>query len=144
MRHQRKNVFISHIHEDDAGLRKIKDLLKNRGFDLRDSSISAEKPNNASNPDYIKSGILAPRIRWSGTMIVYVSPQTRNSNWVNWEIEYAHKKGKRIVGVWARGAADCDLPEALDEYGDAMVGWDSNRIIDAITGKIDDWDKLKR
>jgi hypothetical protein len=139
MTEETRNVFISHVHEDDEGLGKLKELLGNKGFNIRDGSINAEKPNDASNPDYIKSEILAPRIRWAGTMIVYISPQTRNSPWVDWEIEYAHKAEKRIVGVWAHGAAECDVPDALDKYADAVVGWNSDRIIDAVTGQINDW-----
>ena len=134
-----RNVFISHIHEDDAGLGKTKDLLSKQGYALRDGSISADKPNDASNADYIKSEILAPKIRWAGTMLVYVTPDTCNSAWVEWEIEYAHKIGKRIVGVWGQGDAECEVPDALDKYADAVVGWDSGRIIDAIEGKINDW-----
>ena len=57
-----KNVFISHIHEDDAGLGKLKDLLKAKGLTIRDYSINADNPNNAKSEDYIKSEILAPRI----------------------------------------------------------------------------------
>ena len=139
MADETRNIFISHVHEDDAGLAKLKDLLATKGFNARDASITAEKPNMARNPDYIKSTILAPRIKWSGTMIVYVSPATRNSPWVDWEIEYAHKVGKRIVGVWARGANESDTPDALDLYADAVVGWNSDRIIGAVIGKIDDW-----
>ena len=127
-----RNVFISHIHEDDAGLGKTKDLLSKKGYALRDSSISADNPNAASSDDYIKSGILAPRIQWAGTMLVYVTPDTGKSPWVDWEIDYAHRHGKRIVGVWAQGDAECDVPDALDKYADAVVGWDSSRIIDAM------------
>ncbi len=134
-----RNVFISHVHENDDGLGKMKELLEAKGFNIRDGSINAEKPNNASDPNYIKSQILAPRIQWAGTMIVYISPQTRSSPWVDWEIEYAHKLGKRIIGVWAHGAAECDVPDALDKYADAVVGWNGDRIIDAINGKINDW-----
>ena len=139
MAEQTRNIFISHVHEDDDGLGKLKELLGNKGFDIRDGSINAEKPNNASDPNYIKSEILAPRIQWAGAMIVYISPQTRNSEWVDWEIEYAQKIGKRVVGVWAHGAAECDVPEALDKYADAVVGWNGDRIIDAINGKVNDW-----
>ena len=64
------NVFISHIHEDDEGLFKLKELLSSHDFEIIDSSINAEKPNDAQNPDYIKSQILAPRIQWAGTMLV--------------------------------------------------------------------------
>ena len=139
MAERTRNVFISHIHKDDAGLGNVKDLLSKKDFAIRDSSISADKPNDASNPDYIKSEILAPRIRWAGTMLVYITPETYNSPWVEWEIEYAHKHGTRIVGVWGQGDAECQVPDALDKYADAVVGWDSNRIIDAIEDRINDW-----
>lgn len=134
-----RNVFISHIHEDDEGLAKLTELAGKHGLHCRDSSINSAKPNAAKDPDYIKREILAPQIDWAGVLIVYVSPQTKNSEWVNWEIEYAHKLGKRIVGVWAHGAGDCDIPEALDQYGDALVGWHGEDIVAAITGQSNDW-----
>lgn len=135
-----KNVFISHVHADDGGLQKLKDLLAPKGTDIRDSSIHTGKFNKASDPDYIKSQILAPAIKWAGVFICYVSPRTKDSDWVNWEIEYAVKQGKRIVGVWAYGENECDLPSALEEYADAVVGWHGDSIIDAISGK-DGWEK---
>lgn len=134
-----RNVFISHVHEDDHGLERLKNLLAPRGFTIRDASISSRNPNQATDPEYIKYQILAPQIRWAGVMIVYISPKTRDSEWVNWEIEYAAKNDKRIIGVWAHGSNECDIPDALDDYADAVVGWDSQRIIDAISGKIRDW-----
>jgi hypothetical protein len=136
-----RNVFISHIHEDDAGLVKVKDLLAKHGMTIRDSSIHAGKPNNAKAEDYIKSDILAPQINWASTLVVYVSPDTKNSKWVNWEIEYAHKMGKRIVGVWEHGVKDCELPDALTNYADAVVGWSGSSIVDAIEGNCDVWEK---
>lgn len=135
-----KNVFISHIHEDDHGLKKLKNLLAPKGMDVRDSSIHTEKFNNAKDPDYIKTGILAPAINWAGVFICYVSEKTKDSEWVNWEIEYAAKQGKRIVGVWGHGEKDCELPAALSEYADAMVGWQGSPIIDAVEGK-DTWER---
>lgn len=134
-----KNVFISHIHEDDEGLGKLKSLLKNNGMTTRDYSINADNPNNAHSEDYIKSQILAPRIQQSSTLIVYISPETKDSKYVNWEIEYAEKKDKRIVGVWAYGEKGCEIPQALDKYADAVAGWTGDSIIDAINGKINGW-----
>jgi len=133
-----KNVFISHVHEDDAGLQKLKDLLAAKGMNVRDSSVHTGKFNDAKDPAYIKTGILAPLINWAGTFICYVSPQTKNSDWVNWEIEYAAKQGKRIVGVWQHGDQGCELPDALKEYADAVVGWNGDAIVDAINGQ-DGW-----
>ena len=105
-----KNVFISHVHEDDEGLADLKELIAKGGLTVRDSSINSSNPNDAKDPDYIKSQILAPQIQWASTLLVYITPETKDSEWVNWEIEYAEKAGKRIVGIYARGANDCDVP----------------------------------
>ncbi len=129
-----RNVFISHIHEDDEGLSNLKDLVAKHGMSCRDASITKEKFNDAQNEDYIKYQILAPRINWCSALVVYISPETKSSEWVNWEIEYAHKQGKQIIGVWEQGAKECELPEALNKYADAVVGWNGESIIDAING----------
>ena len=137
---QTRNVFISHIHEDDPGLAKLKALIQSNGMTVRDYSINADNPNSAHSEKYIKSEILAPRIRQCSTLLVYVSPETKDSSYVNWEIEYAAKQEKTIVGVWAHGEAECEVPPALTEYADAVVGWRGNRIIDAIRGKTHGWE----
>lgn len=137
MADETRNVFISHIHEDDSGLSKLKTLLKDNGMTIRDYSINSDNPNNAHSEDYIKSQILAPRIRLSGVVVVYISRDTKDSKYVNWEIEHAHGLGKRIVGVWAYGENGCEMPRALSDYADAVVGWRGSRIIDAISGEID-------
>ena len=41
---------------------------------IRDYSIRSDNPNNAHSEDYIKYQILAPRIRQSGVLVVYISP----------------------------------------------------------------------
>ena len=140
MAKETKNIFMSHIHEDDEDLGRLKNLLKANGMTVRDYSITADNPNNARSEDYIKSEILAPRIRQASTLVVYISPETKDSKYVNWEIEYAQKQDKQIVGVWAHGEKDCEVPEALDKYADAIVGWTGSHIIDAINGKINGWE----
>ena len=37
-------------------------------------------------------------------------------------------------------APECDLPKALEEHADALVGWNGPAIVDAINGK-DQWEK---
>ena len=134
-----RNTFISHIHENDSGVTDLKDLLSRHGLTCRDESITRDKFNAAQNEEYIKYGILAPRINWSGVFLVYISPETRRSAWVDWEIEYAHKQGKRIVGVWERGSNQCEPPQALELYADAVVGWHGESVLDAINGHSDVW-----
>jgi len=135
MSNEIKNVFISHVHKDDAGLKDLKNLMSKNGMDARDYSITSDKENNAKSPDYIKSSILAPQIDKCSTMVVYITPETKNSEWVNWEIERAHDNEMTIVGVWEQGSNGCDVPEALENFGDAIVGWEGGRIIDAINGE---------
>ncbi len=133
------NIFVSHYHSDAEHIEGIKNLLSKKNIQARDSSIyEAKEKNNAKNPEYIKS-IIRQQIQWAGTVIVLIGPKTSESDWVNWEIEYAAEKGKRIVGVFLRGATESDIPEALKENGDALVAWNSDKISQAIDGN-DIWD----
>lgn len=136
-----KNVFISHVHEDDDLVPKLKDLIRNAGMEVRDGSITSDKPNEAQNEEYIKREILEPRIQWASTLVVLITQDTAESWWVNWEIKRAVELGKNVVGVYAQGATDADIPEELQKCGDAaIVGWQGERVVDAINGQIHDWD----
>lgn len=136
---KRRNVFISHHHKDDSEVDKLSRLLSRKGFEIRNSSIRA-KPANRERlekglvKDEVIRRLLKMKMSWAGTVIVIVGKETHSRPWVNWEIEQAEKLGKRIVGVWAQGAKESDLPENLIKYRDAMVGWNSENIINAIDG----------
>ena len=138
---KRKNVFISHHHKDDAQVDKLTKLLGKNGYGIRNSSIRA-KPANRDRLDkgLVKDStikrLLRMKMSWAGTVIVLVGKKTHTRPWVNWEIEQAHKQGKKIVTVFERGLKDkVDIPSALEKYRTAQVGWDSGKIIDAIEGK---------
>ena len=135
------NAFISHIHEEEGDVPRLKNLMAEHGIAARNYSITSDKFNNAKKESYIKTQILGPHVKQSGVFIVHVAPDTKNSKWVNWEIEYAHKQEKRIVGIWQRGARGCELPEALQKYADAIVGWNGESIVDAINGNSNNWYK---
>ena len=129
------NVFVAHRHEDDSLVSDLKALLRGRGVEIRDASITSDRPNQASNADYIKQEILAPGIRWAGKVIVLITPETKNHPWVDWEIEYANKQDKPIIGVWAGSSLDCEVPEPLEKYADAIVGWNMEKIVRALNGE---------
>lgn len=129
------NLFISHHGKDEKYIPKVKALLQNKDYEVRDSSIVETEPNKAKDPDYIKT-LLRAQIDWAGTMLVLIGPETHTRPWVNWEIEYAAQHGdKRIVGVYLPGATDSDIPIALAEYGDACVAWNSDQLLRAIEGE---------
>lgn len=129
------NLFVSHLHEDDAQIENLRGLLSDRGMEIRDSSINSSRPNEAKDPEYIKHQILAPRIDWAGTMVVLISPETKDSEYVKWEIDYAAQTETRIVGVFTRGSAGTDMPEGLEDYADAIVNWSGDAVVEAIRGK---------
>ena len=134
-----KNVFISHQSGDDEHIQKLKDLLLSKGYQLKNSSADSTRPNQATNEEYIKR-LLRLRMQWAGTVIVLIGPETRKSHWVDWEIEIANKKGKKIVGVFINGASDSDVPDNFEKYGDELVGWTSEKIIQAIESEVGEWE----
>ncbi|MFC5404660.1 TIR domain-containing protein [Cohnella soli] len=134
MKQKSINVFISHYGGDEKHIPKVKGLIESKGYTVRDSSVVETEPNNAKNTEYIKS-LLRAKMDWAGTVIVLIGPQTHERDWVNWEIDYANRNDKRIVGVFLPGATDADLPESFEDYGDACVEWDSDQLISAIEGE---------
>lgn len=134
------NLFISHKGEDENKIDSFKKLMENKGYDFRDSSIRESEPNKAHNEDYIKYGILQPAIDWAGTVVVLIGKETHNSKWVDWEIEYALKNGKKVVGVFLPGAIDAVLPDALKDFGDSCVSWNADKIDEAIRNNKPIWE----
>lgn len=134
-----RNVFISHHGKDDGHIDELKSLLSKSGYALKNSSIDSTKPNEASNLEYIRQ-LLRDRIAWAKSFVVLIGPQTHERDWVNWEIEQAAKQGKRIVGIYIRGATDSVIPENFEKFGDALVGWNTDVIIGAIDGRVRNWE----
>lgn len=126
------NLFVSHSGKDEKKIDAFKKLMEKKGYDFRDSSIRESEPNRAHNEEYIKNEILKPAINWAGTMVVLVGRDTHNREWVDWEIEYAIKKGKKIIGVYLPGETEAILPPALTKFGYSCVGWNADKIDNAI------------
>lgn len=128
-----KNFFMSHHNVDEAHISNLKTLLANRGYTVKNSSIDSTRPNFASNEEYVKR-LLRLRIRWAGTFVCLIGHNTHERNWVNWEIEQAHRQGKHIVGIFTHGARAADVPENLNKYGNSLVPWRTDDIENAING----------
>lgn len=136
----RKNVFVSHHHKDDASVDGLSDLLKGKGYHLRNSSIRV----NQKNQDRIEQQkvsentirrLLRMKLRWASQLIVVIGKETHTRSWVNWEIDTAHKLGMPIIGVYENGLKDqVAIPEKLEEHGTARVGWTANSVIEALEG----------
>lgn len=128
------NVFVSHYHEDEENIKKFKDLLSDN-YCIKNYSVTSDKYNDAHNEEYIKYEYLRPLINQSSTLICLIGPETHDSTWVDWEIREAEKLGRQIIGVYIEGAKDSDIPPALEEFADAIVGWNTNNIEKALNGE---------
>lgn len=137
MTHDR-NVFVSHVHEDDKGVKAFKDLVEKQGMTVNDYSVTKDKSNKAKSDEHIKYGVLKPKIEACSVLVVYVTPKTKDSKWVDFEIKCAERLGKRIVGVWAHGHADCELPESLEDLADTVVAWNSENVVAALNGEFNE------
>jgi hypothetical protein len=136
---KRLHVFISHYHKDDTDVGNLTKLLNGRGYDVRNSSIRANPKNQERlNKGLVKEEtirrLLRMKISWAGKVIVLIGKDTHTRRWVNWEIEQAHKQNKDIIGVFARGATDADVPASLRKYGCGRVAWNADSIVAALEG----------
>lgn len=139
-----KNVFISHHHKDDKSVTDFTKLLAGKDYSIRNSSIRVnEKNKDRLEKDQIPrktlERLLSMKMKWAGTVVVLIGAKTHSREWVNWEIEEAAKQGKKIIGVFMHGGKDADIPENLEKFGDGLVGWNSEKIIDALEGKDVGW-----
>ena len=139
-----KNLFFSYYYKNSTEYDRLIEMLEDRGyFDYSNSSLDEE--SKAENEDYIKTKIRS-KINWAGTIVVLIGSGTYTRKYVNYEIEYARKKEKRIVGVYLRGKSQSKLPAELrkahnEDYDDlALVRWNSDSIVNAIRGT-NSWDE---
>ena len=149
-----RNVFVSHFHGHDEHVDKLTDVLAGRNFQIRNSSIRSLKPLNRDRwkmKDDQASGLkplprktierwLRRKISWAGATVVLIGKETAERDWINWEIREAHQQGKRIVGVYLKGATESDLPEDFKKYATSLVEWDPSKIIAAIEGRENDFE----
>jgi len=137
---KRRHIFISHHHKDEKVVSDFLALIGGHGYDIRNSSIRA-KPKNQSRldnnlvKDEVIKRLLRIKISWAGAVVVLIGKDTHTRHWVDWEIDKAKEQGKRIVGVFAQGGTDADIPQGLKDYSSAIVNWNTNSIMNAIDGE---------
>lgn len=134
------NVFISHHGKDDDKVQQLKKKLKSFNPNTKNYSIDSAKHLGAKPnwSDARINGVLKARIKQASIFICLIGKQTYQRPWVNREIELAARQGKTIIGIYAHGhASSAAPPEALNLYGNGIIGWNSlSKLNDIIQGKI--------
>ena len=126
-----RNVFISFASEDLNEVNLIRAQAKNENSNIEFNDFSLRKPFNSKDADYIKRGI-RERIRQSSVTIVYVSDETADSEWVDWEIRESLKMGKGVLAMHKGDIAPKRLPKAITENNINVLPWNQQLINDAI------------
>jgi hypothetical protein len=120
------NVFISHHGKDDEHVQRLKQRLKDNGYNIRNSSIDSTKHRPTRPSDHVIARCLRKGISWAGTFICLIGEKTHTRPWVNYEIKQAHLQGKSIIGIYKYGSSNAvELPEAFKKYGGSTIGWNS-------------------
>ena len=81
----KSNVFISFASEDLNDVNMLRAQAKNENSDIEFNDWSLKKPFDSEDAEYIKRGI-RERIRQCSVTVVYISDNTADSKWVDWEI----------------------------------------------------------
>lgn len=132
MAEETKGVLVGHSREDEVDVLKLKELLESQGIAVRDYSVGPDNPDGAE-PETLKRVVEECSI-----LVVYLSTETKDHKWIDAMIDCANSLNRRIVGVWAHEREEpCGIPGALEDYHNAVVGWTGNRILDAVSGKIE-------
>src|SRR5690606_25902448 len=132
-----RNIFISHHGKDDKHVQRLKQRLRDQGYNIRNSSVDSSKHRPVRPSDAVIERYLRRGISWAGTFICLIGEKTHTRPWVDYEIKQAHLQGKRIVGIFKHGCKDSvELPENFKRYGGTPLGWNSlDKLADAIDGK---------
>jgi hypothetical protein len=119
---ERRNVFISFAYEDIDEVNLLRGHSKNELSEIAFNDWSVPEAFDSVKADYIKSQI-ADRINRSSITIVYLSSDTNNSRWVNWEVEKSLELGKSVIAVYSGDKPPAALPEFVERHKIKVVPW---------------------
>ncbi len=131
----KRNVFISFATEDMDEVNLLRAQAKNENSDLEFNDWSLREPFESKRAEYIKKGI-KERIERSSVTLVYISPITANSNWVDWEIRESIKLGKGVIAVHTGDSPPSQVPSAIIEHKIPVIKWTASGIATAIENAI--------
>ena len=127
----KRNVFISFASEDLDEVNLLRGQAKNENSNIEFNDWSLREPFDSEKADYIKRGI-RERIRQSSVTVVYVSDNTTNSKWVDWEIRESLAMGKGVIAMHKGNNAPSRLPRAVTDNLISVLPWKQEELTKAI------------
>ena len=126
-RGNKHNVFISFSSKDIDEVNLLRGQAKNENSNIEFNDWSLKEPFDSEQADSIKRGI-RERIRQSSVTIVYLSNNTVDSKWVDWEIRESVAMNKVVVAMHKGNNPPQQLPRAITENKIQVVPWNQNQL----------------
>jgi hypothetical protein len=127
----KRSVFIAFASDDLDEINLLRGQAKNEQTDLEFIDRSLKDPFDSERAEYIKRGI-RERIKQASVTIVYLTDNSADSKWVDWEIRESARLGKGVVGMYRGDKPPQRLPNAAKELGIKVVPWNHEHLSDAI------------
>lgn len=127
----KRSVFISFARKDLDEVNLLRGQAKNENTDLEFIDRSVKEPFDSKNAEYIKRGI-RERIRQSSVTLCYITNNTAQSKWVDWEIRESITLGKGVIAMYKGDSPPVNLPPAIKEYKIKIVPWNHEELSQAI------------
>ena len=109
------NLFISFDWDDRNQVNGFRGMLANPDiYNLTHRDTSVKYDYSDLGNQAIKEAILK-KIKQSRVIICLISQKTKNSKWVNWELEQAMSSGKSILGFVLKDQP-VSLPQGCPEF----------------------------
>lgn len=124
------SVFICHDWEYSDEYDRVCEFLDTApNFRWRNLSVPEHDPLDTD--DMLEKN-LRDQIRPADVLLVLAGMYTAHSDWMDWEMAFARRIGKSIIGVKPWG--NVQLPVVVQRNADAIVGWNTDAIVSAIRG----------
>jgi len=121
-------VFICHDWEYSDEYYRICDFLDSApNFAWKNLSVPEHDPLDTD--DMLQKN-LRDQIRPADVMLVLAGMYTARSRWMDWEMAFARRIGRHIIGVKPWG--NVQLPVVVQNSADEIIGWNTESIVNAI------------
>lgn len=127
----KRNVFLSFAMEDRDEVNLLRGQAKNENAELEFNDWSLREPFDSDNAEYVRRGI-RERMRQCSLTLVYLSPSSAKSPWVDWEISESIEMGKAVIGVYRGDRPPTQIPAAARSNRIPLVPWRHPELMRAI------------
>ena len=124
------NIFISHAWDYNDDYYRLENMLDEADdFEWRNYSIPEHDAIDSANDEELEES-LRHQIHPTSVVLITSGMYVAYRKWIQKEIDIALEMDKPIIGIVPRG--NLNIPQEVQDIADAIVGWNTSSITDAI------------